>query len=390
MSASAGCGGNVLAADRASRDASMALGLTLPTDTVLYLLLPLHADAFGVTLAEAGLLLAANRLVRIAGYRWVARGYERRGPRAACTAAVAGAALSSLGYALLPPGVWWLLPARLVWGLAFAALNVATQAMPTAEAQGMARRSGRSRALIAAGPMLGLVAGAALAGAVGPRPVFVALAAVALLALPFALRLPGGGGGPAVRAGGPRFARPARLDLWSFAQGMALDGLFVIGLSVLAARAVPADAALAAGAALALRYAAEVALGPPGGALAERFGADRALVWLTLASAAGLLAIGAGLLWAGAVAVVLLRGLLQPLPALVVAAANPGAGRVPALARLATWRDLGAGVGPLAAGMLLPIAPPLALYGSAAALLALTAAMLIGFGRASRSCHGRP
>lgn len=51
------------------------LGFTLPADILLYLLLPLHHAAFGVSLAEAGLLLAANRLVRIAGYDWVARLY---------------------------------------------------------------------------------------------------------------------------------------------------------------------------------------------------------------------------------------------------------------------------------------------------------------------------
>ena len=130
-------------ADRASRDAAITLGLTLPTDTVLYLLLPLHAAAFGVTLAEAGLLLAANRLVRILGYGWVARGYERHGARRACIAAVLGSAASSLGYALLP-GVWWLLAARLVWGISFAAMNIATQALAIAEAEGAACRSGRA------------------------------------------------------------------------------------------------------------------------------------------------------------------------------------------------------------------------------------------------------
>lgn len=56
------------AVDRASRDASLVLGLALPADVLLYLLLPLHHAAFGVTLGEAGLLLAANRMVRIAGY----------------------------------------------------------------------------------------------------------------------------------------------------------------------------------------------------------------------------------------------------------------------------------------------------------------------------------
>ena len=128
---------DLAAADRVSRDASIALGLTLPTDTVLYLLLPLYAASFGVSLAEAGLLLAANRLVRIVGYGLVARSYEHHGPRVACIGAVVGSAASSLGYALLP-GVWWLLAARLVWGLSFAAMNIATQALATAETDGAA------------------------------------------------------------------------------------------------------------------------------------------------------------------------------------------------------------------------------------------------------------
>jgi hypothetical protein len=66
------------AADRHSRNASLTLAFAQPGDTLLYLLLPLHHATFGVSLAEAGLLLAANRLVRIAGYGWVARFYAER------------------------------------------------------------------------------------------------------------------------------------------------------------------------------------------------------------------------------------------------------------------------------------------------------------------------
>ena len=102
--------------DLNSRRAAIALALVLPADTVLYLLLPMHAAQFGLSLAEAGLLLAANRLVRIAGYGWVARFYARRGDRPVCTLAVAAAALCALGYALLS-GFWALLPLRLLWGL---------------------------------------------------------------------------------------------------------------------------------------------------------------------------------------------------------------------------------------------------------------------------------
>lgn len=364
---------SLAAADRVSRNAALTLGLVQPGDTVLYLLLPLHAAEFGVSLPEAGLLLAANRLVRIAGYGWVARGYERFGPRATCLVAAMGAIGSTLGYATLT-GVGWLLLARLLWGLSFAALNIATQALITAELHGAAQRSGRARAIIAAGPMLGLLGGALLSEIAGPRPVFFALAAIGLLGLPVAALLPRGPG-HALRAAGRRLRLPSPLDLWSFIQGLTLDGVFVVGIAVLAASALPQGAVLAAGTALALRYLAEIALGPPGGAVAARWGAVPTLIVLSLGSAAGLAAISAGALWAGIIAIVLLRGMLQPLPAPILAAAVPGPARVPAIAGMATWRDLGAGAGPLIAGIVLPLAP-LALYaGAALALAAATVAL---------------
>ena len=360
-------------ADVASRDASIVLALTLPTDTVLYLLLPLHAAVFGVTLAEAGILLAANRLVRIIGYGWVARSYEHHGARICCLVAVLGSAASSIGYALLP-GVWTLLVCRLVWGLSFAAMNIATQAIATSEPDGAARRSGQSRAIIAAGPMVALMVGAAIAEFHGAPIVFILLGVVALAAFPFALRLPGGEGQKVT--GGPRFALPSRLDMWSFIQGLGLDGLFVLGLSVLAAEALPQGAGLAAGAALTLRYVSELVLSPVGGRLGERFGSLRMLILLSLVSAFGLGLIGVGVLWIGALAVVGLRGLLQPLAPPVAAALVPPTERVSALARLATWRDLGAGLGPLIAGALLPILPTWLLYGAAALALAVSALSL--------------
>jgi len=356
-------------ADRDTRNSALTLALTLPGDTVLYLLLPLHAATFGVTLPEVGLLLAANRLVRIAGYGWVSRFYAERGPRAACTLAAAAAAVATTSYALLT-GVWPLLAARLLWGLAFAAMNIAVQALPTALPDGAARRSGWSRSVVAAGPMIGLAGAALLAEWAGPRAVFLALGAVSVPAILFAARLPRTPEGHA--PGGPRFGAPGALNLWAFTFGLAMDGIFIIGLSVLAAEALPQGATLAAGAALSLRYAAEIVLSPAGGWLAGRIGARRALVLLSLASALGLLMLGLGgaLLWLGAFATVLLRAVIQPLPGPVVAAENPGPARVPALARQATWRDIGAGAGPLIAGLLLPLAPALLIYGGAAALLA--------------------
>ena len=363
-------------ADRASVNAAVTLALTLPGDTVLYLLLPLYAATFGVTLPEAGVLLAANRLVRIAGYGWVARFYSIRGPRAACLFAAIGSVLAALSYALLS-GMWPLLVGRLIWGLSFAAMNLANHVLPTSVPEGAARRMGRSRAIVAVGPTVGLIGGALLTLSFGPRLTFLVLAGAASIAPIFALRLPATQG--RALEGGPRFERPGAISLWSFAQGFTLDGLFVFGLGLLAAASYPKGAVLAAGAAMALRYAVEVAFSPVGGQLAHRHGARPILVCASLGAACGLSLLGAEgwLLWCGVITTIVLRALAQPLIAPLVAEMHPGSRRVSALARQATWRDIGAGSGPLAAGLLFPLVSPHAIYVSAALLIAATSLMLL-------------
>src|SRR3954462_6811426 len=109
---------SLAAADRPSRAAALTLAVGLPGDTLLYLLLPLYAAEFGVSLPAAGVLLAANRLVRVPGYCWGGGGGGEGGwgPRAACIAAALGAAASTLGYSVLS-GLALLLIARLLWGL---------------------------------------------------------------------------------------------------------------------------------------------------------------------------------------------------------------------------------------------------------------------------------
>ena len=370
------------AADRNSRNASLTLAFAQPGDTLLYLLLPLHHETFGVSLAEAGLLLAANRLVRIAGYGWIARLYAERGARASCLLAALAALLATIGYASLS-GLWVLLVARLLWGLAFAAMNVATQALATAEPTGAARRSGTMRV-----DHRRRTGQRACRGR-DRRAVRRAARRVSAACRGGAAGVPVRGKAAARRRGSARTAAaaalrlPSRLDTWSFVQGMTFDGLFVLGISVLAAAALPGYAALAAGAALALRYVAEILLG------AARRRARRTLWRAAGADAAvsrdgaGTRVIGAGALWVGAVLVVVLRGLIQPIPAPVVALENPGRDRVPALARLATWRDLGAGAGPLLAGALLPLVAQEVLYGVAAALLAASAVAISVLGPAS-------
>ncbi|MDD1136219.1 MFS transporter [Pseudomonas sp. TNT2022 ID233] len=361
---------NTQAADQSSKRAAAILGLCLPADTLLYLMLPMQPEAFGVNLAQAGILLAANRLVRIFGYRYVMGFYAAKGDRPASMLAAGTAALCALGYATLS-GFWALLLLRLGWGLSYAALNLSTQVMATAEPSGAERRAGRSRALIATGPMLALPLGAVLCLFYGPRVIFFLMVLTSLIGLWLATGLPSKA--HPMSDSKRRFQRPDSVAIWSFIEGLTLDGLFIIGLSLQAQQLMAGNAVIVAGVLLALRYVSEMLLSPLGGMAAQRWGATRMLVVFSLMTAIALTGFGSHWLIVGGALVLLLRALQLPLVMTVVAQRHPGAGRVRALAANAVWRDVGAGVGPLLAGFLLPVLPSVWVYSIAALCLAISA-----------------
>lgn len=358
-------------ADTNSRRAALTLALCLPSDVLLYLLLPMESQAFGITLAQAGLLLAANRLVRIFGYRHVLNFYARNGDRLTCMIAAGAATLCAVGNSLLS-GFAALLGLRLVWGLCFAALNLSTQVLATSEPAGAARRAGRSRALIALGPMLALPLGGWLTLWAGPRPSFLILAGCCLVGVWMARGLPTVGH-DLHSTPGRRFKWPDSVAVWSFIEGVALDGLFIFGLSIQAQKLLGGDAVLIAGGLMALRYVSEMLLSPLGGRAAQRFGATSMLLLFSFLSALALTAFGSYWVIVGAAAVLVLRALQLPLVTTLVAERNPGSMRVSALASNAVWRDIGAGLGPLLAGLLLPIASAPWVFGLAGLAIAVSA-----------------
>jgi MFS family permease len=365
-------------ADSTSRRSAIVLALCLPSDVLLYLLLPMHVDAFGISLAQAGVLLAANRLVRIFGYSYVVRYYAAHGDRPTVMLAAGTAAVCALGNAVIS-GFWWLLILRLGWGLAYAALNLSTQVLATSEAAGAAHRTGRSRSYIAIGPMVALPSGALLSTEFGPRPVFFLLALAALAGLWIARGLPGAAHAMPI-ASSRRFKVPDSVAIWSFVEGVALDGLFIFGMSLQAQAMIGANAVIVAGVLLALRYLSEMLLSSFGGRLADQVGAIRMLVVCSVLTCIALTAFGSHWLILGAASVLILRAVQLPLVTTLVAQRNPGAGRVQALAANAVWRDIGAGFGPLLAGILLPVASASWVY-AVAGLAVASSAIFCGLRR---------
>lgn len=97
------------------------------------------------------------------------------------------------------------------------------------------------------------------------------------------------------------------------------------------------------------------------------------LLVFSVASALALTVFGSHWVIIGGAAVLVLRALQLPLVTTLVAERNPGPHRVQALASNAVWRDVGAGLGPLLAGVLLPVASAPWVFGLAGLAIALSA-----------------
>jgi MFS family permease len=101
----------------------LGTGLSLIGDASLYAVLPTHTVEAGVTLASIGILLSANRFIRLALNGPAGLLYDRYPRRYLFVPALFIGAFSTALYALTQ-GFWPLLIGRLLWGLAWAGIWV--------------------------------------------------------------------------------------------------------------------------------------------------------------------------------------------------------------------------------------------------------------------------
>jgi len=129
--------------DRALLIIGLGVAISLLGDLTLYVVLPTHTQAAGIALSDVGLMLSANRLIRILINGPAGVLIERVPRRRMLVPALFIGALSSLLYTI--PGFWTLLIGRLLWGTAWAGvwLGASTMVLDLAPRERRGRYIGR-------------------------------------------------------------------------------------------------------------------------------------------------------------------------------------------------------------------------------------------------------
>lgn len=351
------------------------MSLALVGDALLYAVLPVYAADFGLTLPWVGVMLSANRFVRVFAYGALARLTQTVGVRRMCIAAAASATISTAIFGF-GQGPAMLLFARVLWGLTYAVLVLATLSYAVEYRAKVGTRVGVGQAIQRIGPILALFGGAWLVGVVGPNMTFAILAVPTAISLLIAFSLPKADAKTAKRSKPASLTQPTPIDVLYFLQGYGVDGVFAISITLIFAREASLEVAvLSGGALLAMRHFAEAIAAPLFGWVADLFGARRIFVAAAVLTLVGFILVAIGATVIGALIMLLFRGALASLgPAVIAQSLSEDEDAIGPLARMQAWRDFGAACGPLATGFLLAYVSAETQHAAVAA--ALTAGLL--------------
>ncbi len=147
---------------------SATLAASLFGDSMLYAVMPSRPSDWGLSVGLVGVLLSANRLVRLLSNTFAAHLFERLGGRLPFAAAMVLAVATTLTYGWAT-AFWLLLLARLAWGVSWSVLRLGAYWTVLDEATDANRGflMGIYTAVARTGSVVGVVAGGILADSIG-------------------------------------------------------------------------------------------------------------------------------------------------------------------------------------------------------------------------------
>jgi len=374
------------------------MSLALLGDSLLYVALPAHASELGLPLWSVGVLLGANRIVRLVTNGLAAWSFTRVGGRIPMVAASIGSVITTATYGLFP-AFSSLLAARLAWGTCFSTLRLGafTATLAASEPNTRGRLVGLYQSISRIGPVCSLLIGGLMVEAIGYRPAFAILGLASMPGIALALILPAAAyrarndddvpsPQPSPRGRGSigrwreRWLGGRRLvavKLGMLANGFTSQGVVLATLTLAltdVAGSVEGAAAIG-GLLVAFRWGADLFLAPGFGHLSDRIGRGRMIPALLLIEA---LAV-AGLALASDRAAVIAATLAVFLTSTALTAASDAAAgdlappdrRAQVMSGYSDWIDIGAALGPPLAFLLADRLGLFPSYGCTAILLLL-------------------
>ena len=284
------------------------VALSLLGDAMLYVVLPARPEDFSVLIWQIGILLGANRFIRLITNELAGRIADRFHSTIPLLLAVVIGALTTVSYAL-PWGFWGLLAARIIWGACWSVLRV--EGYISALALSHAGNRGKIIALYQALTKIGSGGGALLGGLlsdlVGLRMTFIVFGTITLSGV-----IPVWKASPGNSAGIPPVPEPQQrvplqssgafgpLLLWYCAFSLAITEQMIVNLTgrLVADRiisGVPFAIGIASltGVLMSFRTLGTLFIGPVSGVVSDRIGREKLIVLTTLVQILAIVSLAA-------------------------------------------------------------------------------------------------
>ncbi len=270
-------------------------GLCIVGDSLLYNILPLEAERLGISAVLVGVLLSANRLIRLFSNDLLSQLFERLGPRLPFIVATVLALVTTTVY-----GMGWgflaFLLARIGWGVAWSGLRQGGfQAIWAGDESVRGRLMGTWWGIVRLGGATSVLVGGYLYDRLGYQVAYGVVIGVTALAFPVALAIPWSRYRTAIQPAAAELAQRQPVyslkaafsspqQRWLLGAGLlhgTLEGVLASTLSLFLAGRLQGDeplqafgvgVATVAGVLLAVRYLANLLFGPALGALSDRLG----------------------------------------------------------------------------------------------------------------------
>ncbi|MCZ6473707.1 MAG: MFS transporter [SAR324 cluster bacterium] len=334
-----------------------AMALVLPGDSILYAVLPSYYPRLGLSPIEVGILLSANRWVRLVSNLVAERCFRQ--PRAEYWLVVA-LLIGSLVMVIYGTftAFWVLLAARIVWGISFSFIRQAgIMTVVGASRRGyLATNMGYFNSLTAAGGIAGVLLGGLGHDTIGLTWTLLAFFAVSLAAIPLGYISQRGFSLPRPAATGPATGEANwRFMCYGFAVGMVGPGLVYSTLGLVLKERLGDQVKLfglvlgiatLSGIVLSFQRILDGFCSPVLGAIGDRFGRERLVPAAFLIGAMGLGLAGYS---SGAVGILVGVLVLFGSSTLLIILLNAWAGQKGARTASVffTASDFGSGIGPL-------------------------------------------